>query len=120
MNTDDLFDDVKKNEANDKEPDPEKILEAKKKQPLMNNLMLLKKAVLQYQKGHASNLLERAQKTEHLAQHEFKERLKALNCSLLQEQIDTLIKEFKQSQDPQIWTQIVSLKQELEKAQEVA
>jgi len=64
--------------------------------------------------------LERAQKTEHLAQHEFKERLKALNCSLLQEQIDTLIKEFKQSQDPQIWTQIVSLKQELEKAQEVA
>ncbi|MBR1428779.1 MAG: hypothetical protein IJ590_00815 [Rickettsiales bacterium] len=57
-------DDVKKNEANDKEPDPEKILEAKKKQPLMNNLMLLKKAVLQYQKGHASNLLERAQKTE--------------------------------------------------------
>ena len=57
-------DDAKKNEEKEKTPDPAKVLEAKKKQPMTNNLMLLKSAVLQYRKGHAGNLLERAQKRE--------------------------------------------------------
>ena len=62
--------------------------------------------------------LERAQKTPRMAEREFKERLDALNCALLQEQIDLLLKEFKQTQDPQTWAQIVSLKQELESQQD--
>ena len=62
--------------------------------------------------------LERAQKTPRMAEREFKERLDALNCALLQEQINLLLKEFKQTQDPQTWAQIVSLKQELESQQD--
>lgn len=58
--------------------------------------------------------LERAQKTQRIAQKEFKERLSALNAALLNEEINNLLKEFKKTQDPQLWTQILSLKQELE------
>ncbi|MGN1091251.1 MAG: hypothetical protein ACI4RJ_02005, partial [Alphaproteobacteria bacterium] len=58
--------------------------------------------------------LERAQKTQRVAQKEFKERLSALNAALLNEEINNLLKEFKKTQDPQLWTQILSLKQELE------
>ena len=57
-------DDAKKNEEKDKKIDPEKVLEAKKKQPMMNNVMLLQKAFLGFDKAHLSNRLELEQKRE--------------------------------------------------------
>jgi len=58
-----------KGEDKDKEkdkdkPDAEKIIAAKKGQEMMNNVMLLQKAILGFKKSHTNNMLELATKAD--------------------------------------------------------
>ncbi len=82
-------DDAKKNEEKDKKIDPEKVLEAKKKQPMMNNVMLLQKAFLGFDKAHLSNQLELEQKREQFEEqfaHEEMQNKDNLSRAILQNQ----------------------------------
>ncbi|MBQ7536949.1 MAG: hypothetical protein IJT14_02390 [Rickettsiales bacterium] len=82
-------DGAKKNEEKDKKIDPEKVLEAKKKQPMMNNVMLLQKAFLGFNKAHLSNQLELEQKREQFEEqfaHEEMQNKDNLSRAILQNQ----------------------------------
>lgn len=82
-------DDTKKNEEKDKKIDPEKVLEAKKKQPMINNVMLLQKAFLGFNKAHLSNQLELEQKREQFEEqfaHEEMQNKDNLSRAILQNQ----------------------------------
>lgn len=82
-------DDAKKNEEKDKKIDPEKVLEAKKKQPMMNNVMLLQKAFLGFNKAHLSNMFELEQKRERFDEqfaHEDMQNRDNLSRAILQNQ----------------------------------
>lgn len=82
-------DDAKKNEEKDKKIDPEKVLEAKKKQPMMNNVMPLQKALLGKNKAHLANMLELEQKREQFDEqfaHEDMQNKDNLSRAILQNQ----------------------------------
>ena len=62
--------------------------------------------------------LERANKTPEEAKIEFELKIKALEGNLLDEEIKTLMEEFKKNPTNELWTHILSLKQEQEKNKE--
>ena len=82
-------DDAKKNEEKEKTPDPEKVLEAKKNQPITNNVRLLQKALLGKNKAHLANMLELEQKRERFDEqfaHEDMQNRDNLSRAILQNQ----------------------------------
>lgn len=82
-------DDTKKNEEKDKKTDPKKVLEAKKNQPMTNNIMLLQKALLGKNKAHLANMLELEQKRERFDEqfaHEDMQNRDNLSRAILQNQ----------------------------------
>ena len=82
-------DDAKKREEKDKKPDQQKIIEAKKNQPMTNNVMLLQKALLGFNKAHLANQLELEQKREQFEEqfaHEEMQNKDNLSRAILQNQ----------------------------------
>ena len=63
-------------------------------------------------------MLERAQKPAEKAKEEMQARLNALHLANIDDDIASLMEEFKVSQSPEIWTSILTLKQEKEKLTE--
>jgi hypothetical protein len=67
---------------------------------------------------HEMEMLERAQKEPEKAKDEMQVRLNALHLANIDDDIASLMEEFKVSQSPEIWTSILTLKQEKEKLTE--
>lgn len=68
--------------------------------------------------AHEMEMLERAQKPAEKAKEEMQARLNALHLANIDDDIASLMEEFKVSQSPEIWTSILTLKQEKEKLTE--
>lgn len=68
--------------------------------------------------SHEMEMLERAQKPSEKAKEEMQMRLNSLHLANIDDDIKVLMEEFKVSQSAQIWTSILTLKQEKEKLTE--
>ena len=64
-------------------------------------------------------VLERAQKTPEEVKIDVQKRMRALQLFAIEEDITTLMKEFQENPTPELWTQILALKQEKEKLLEI-
>jgi len=68
--------------------------------------------------SHEMEMLERAQKPSEKAKDEMQMRLNALHLANIDDDIKALMEEFKETQSAEIWTSVLSLKQEKEKLTE--
>ena len=64
-------------------------------------------------------VLERAQKTPEEVKLDVQKRMRALQLFAIEEDISALMKEFEENPTPELWTQILALKQEKEKLIEI-